>query len=425
MSPYGKRPAIQRAIFNAIAAEYGQSEGLLNAGRTVLNDASLDYNKIREAANSPEDKAALAALKNAKAGEEPTTPAGEAAQARLDAMASPFANGSTEQTDRVAAGLESDEEDALLRLYLSRLQDKNSPGEVTEAEIAAEPRLAEAELVYQKVSAQNSYQKSASEWYAAEYLSALKTKSNLEKKAATDPFDDLGPYRWAQREALKRGGYTKESLLHLQALTTRPELAPYVNPAFTRLRAEGGLEPRTASEAAIQEAFVQSKGKLTIAELDSLLTDKRSEQIASGREAAQGARKGGRDRALMLGEQGGVEPLDTVRAQRAAKAGGRQQARDLKATAREVGNMYTDPAAAEDAKAYLLALRLNKAGTPATPDTGTKIEVAVTEADVTPTAKDAAGANVNRAAAAGKSAAEGPVEEESGLGAAVRGKASK
>jgi hypothetical protein len=405
MSSYSDKPAIQRAIFNAIAAEYGESEGLLNAGRTVLNDASLDYGKIREAAASPEDKAALAALKNAKAGEEPTTPAGKRAQANLDAMASPFANASTEQTNRVAAGID-DTEDELLRLYLGRLQDKDSPGEVTEAEIAADPRLAEAEAVYEKVRAENSYQKSAAEWYSAEYLSSLKTKSNLEKKAATDPFDGLDPYRWSQREALKRGGYTKESLLHLQALTTRPELAPYVNPAFTRLRAEGGLEPRTAAEAAIQEAFVQSKGKLTIAELDSLLANKRSEQIGMGREAAQATRKGARGAALGLAAEEEAKGGDVVKAQRGVKAEGRQKARDLKATARDVGNMYTDPAAADEAKAYLLALRLNKAGTPAAPDTGTKIEVAVTEADVTPTAKDAAGAAANRAAAAAKAAAQ-------------------
>lgn len=406
MSPYGKRPAIQRAIFNAIAAEFGESEGLLNAGRTVLNDASLDYGKIREAANSPADKAALAALENATAGEEPTTPAGKRAQANLDAMASPFANASTEQTNRVAAGLESDKEDELLRLYLSRLQDKETPGEVTEEEIAADPQLAEAEAVYENVRAKNSYLKSAAKWFSAEYLSSLKTKSNLEKKAATDPFDGLDPYRWAQREALKRGGYTKESLLHLQALTTRPELAPYVNPAFTRLRAEGGLEPRTAAEAAIQEAFMQSKGKLTVAELDSLLASKRSEQIGMGREAAQATRKGARGAALGLAAEEEAKGGDVVKAQRGVKAEGRQKGRDLKATARDVGNMYTDPAAAEDAKAYLLALRLNKAGTPATPDTGTKIEVAVTEADVTPTAKDAAGAAANRAAAAAKATAQ-------------------
>ena len=249
--------------------------------------------------------------------------------------------------------------------------------------------------MYEKVRAENSYQKSAAEWYSAEYLSSLKTKSNLEKKAATDPFDGLDPYRWAQREALKRGGYTKESLLHLQTLTTRPELAPYVNPAFTRLRAEGGLEPKSAAEATIRAAF-ESNPKLTIAELDSILEEKRAALTKSGRQLAREVTREG----VTLSP---AEELADVSKGEKARMLAKRERKGARETANE---LYASTEAADEAKAYLLALRLNRAGTPATPDTGTKIEVPVTETDVTPTAKDAAGAAANRAEVAAKGAAQ-------------------
>lgn len=398
-------PAIQRRIANDLASKYGKTAELLAAVQETLGTPGLTFGGIAEQVASKEDTAVIEATKKSGVVAGPKTPAGEAAQARLDAMASPFANASTEQTNRVAAGID-DTEDELLRLYLGRLQDKDSPGEVTEAEIAADPRLAEAEAVYEKVRAENSYQKSAAEWYSAEYLSSLKTKSNLEKKAATDPFDGLDPYRWAQREALKRGGYTKESLLHLQALTTRPELAPYVNPAFTRLRAEGGLDPKSAAEATIKAAF-EANPKLTIAELDAILEKKRADLTKQGRQDARAVMKEARGELTVSGKEmvtlSPAEELAGVSKGEKARMLAKRERKGARETANE---LYASPEAADEAKAYLLALRLNKAGTPAAPDTGTKIEVPVTEADTTTTAKDAAGADVNRAAAAAKATAQ-------------------
>jgi len=308
----------------------------------------------------------------------PPSPETEEAEARLNAMASPFANASTEQTNHVAAGI-TDEQDELLRLYLTRLQDKDSPGEVTPDEIAASPELAAAEEVYNSVVARNSYLKTGAEWFSAEYLTALKTKAMLEKKAEKDPFEGLDPYRWAQKQAFERGGYTKESVLYLRMLSERPDLAPYVTPAFTRLRDDKGMEPKDAAEAVVRAAFEQNP-KLTVAELDAELAKKRAELAKTGRQVAREA---------------GVLTKEGMKERRAA---------------REVGaELYGSPEAAEAAKAYLLALRLNRAGTKATPTTGTEI---VGAAPLTPPVSPqvGAGATVNRAAAKAKDDAQKAAE---------------
>ncbi len=380
----GLRAAEGQGIeFGAVATELNQrvqeiaGQGVTRAGLTA---------KV----GSDEDKAQVASFTGGAAA--PATPTAQAAQARLDALSSPFANASTEQTARVAAGLKSDKEDELLRLYLSRLQDKDTPGVVTPEEFEAEPRLAAAEQVYNDVKARNSYLKSAAEWYSDEYLTALKTKSNLEAQAKkkAEEFRGLDPYRWAQQEALKRGGYTKESLLHLRMLTDRPDLAPYVNPAFTRLRAEGGLAPASAAEATVRAAFEQNPN-LTVAELDGLLREKRAALTKQGRQ---------------VGREAGFLTREAA-----------QERRGARETANE---LYATPEAADAAKAYLLALRLNRAGTPATPDVGTKVEFPVTAADVAPTPVNTVAADAARAAADAKAkaeedaraAAEGPTGEE-------------
>lgn len=366
--------AVAYKVIEGIHAQYPEAAtGLVLATQDKFGKTGLTIEAIKREAATPEAKQAIEGWAASATGA--VTPAEGAAQARLSAMESPFANASTEQTAHVAAGI-SDDEDDLLRLYLERLQDKESPGVVTEAEFEADPQLAQAEQVYNRVKADNSYQKSAAEWFSNEYLTALKTKSTLEAQAKADPFEGLDPYRWAQREALKRGGYTKESLLHLNMLTTRPDVAPYVGPAFTRLRAEGGLEPQSAAEDTIRAAYEQNP-KITLAELDSLLAEKRQALTKQVREASRGE---------------GITFKEGMK----ARKGGREAANEL----------YASPEAAEQAKAYLLALRLNAAGTKAAPDVGTKVEIPVTKADVAPTPQEAAGATVSKAAATAQGTAE-------------------
>lgn len=375
----GQPPAIQRRIYADLAAKYGTSGPLTVALQDALGQPGLQHADILAQVASPEDKAVIEGMKRTGATPGPKTPAGEAAQARLDAMASPFANASTEQTTHIAAGI-TDGEDELLRLYLSRLQDRESPGMVSEAELAANPELVEAEQVYNRVKADNSFQKSAAEWFSSEYLTALNTKARLEKKAEADPFEGLDPYRWAQKQAFERGGYTKESVLYLRMLTERPDLAPYVTPAFDRLRDEKGIEPKDAAEAVVKEAFIQSKGKLTVAELDAELAKKRAELTKTGRQVA-------REEGVTMRE--GMDIRKTTRA-----------------TAKE---LYGSPEAAEAAKAYLLALRLNAAGTKAAPTSGTEI---VAPAPLTPPVPPqvSAGATVNRAESNAKAAAQRAAE---------------
>lgn len=360
-----KNQAAIRKIAVDVWNKYGQSTESLNVVRGALGDPGLTFSKIVEQSATPEDQASI---KSMAGGGGELTPTGKGAKSRLDALSSPFANGSTEQTGHIAAGV-TDEEDELLRLYLERLQDRESPGVISDAEIAATPDLAKAERVYQKVRGENSFQKSAAEWFSAEYLSALKTKSDLEAKAEADPFGGLDPYRWAQREALKRGGYTKESLLHLRMLEDRPDLAPYVAPAFTRLRAEGGLDPQSAAEATVRAAF-EANPKITLAELDAILNEKRAALTQQGRQVAR---------------QPGVGVKEAIK----ERKGAREVANDL----------YASPEAAEQAKAYLLALRLNKAGTPAKPDVGLKVEIPVSKASVAPTPAEVAAATAARAQA--------------------------
>jgi hypothetical protein len=373
-------PAMARRIMaDGLRAAEGQGIGF-GAVATELNQRvqeiagqGVTRADLTAKIGSDEDKTQVASFTGGAAA--PATPASKQAQARLDALSSPFANGSTEQTARVAAGI-TDGEDELLRLYLSRLQDKETPGVVTEAELAANPELADAEAVYNRVRTDNSFQKSSAEWYSAEYLSSLKTKSDLERQAKADPFDGLDPYRWSQREALKRGGYTKESLLHLRMLTDRPDLAPYVNPAFARLRAEGGLDPQSAAEATVRAAFEQNP-KLTLAELDSILNEKRAALTKQGRQ---------------VGREAGALTREAAQERR----GAREAANEL----------YATPEAADEAKAYLLALRLNRSGTPATPTVGTEIVASAGPAAARPTGAEAAGADAERARVAATTKAE-------------------
>lgn len=375
-------PALKRRIVADLAAKYGESTELITAAREALDDSTLSFGTLKEKVASPEDTADIEALKRTGVTPGPKTPAGEAAQARLDAMASPFANASTEQTSHIAAGI-TDGEDELLRLYLSRLQDRESPGMVSEAELAANPELVEAEQVYNRVKGENSFQKSAAEWFSSEYLTALNTKARLEQRAEKDPFEGMDPYRWAQKQAFERGGYTKESVLYLRMLSNRPDLAPYVTPAFDRLRDEKGIEPKDAAEAVVRAAFEQNP-KLTVAELDALLRGKRAELAKTGRQVARDA---------------GVLTKEGMKERRAA---------------REVGSeLYGSPEAAEAAKAYLLALRLNAAGTKASPTAGKEIAAAP---PATPPASpaDTAGAAAAAAAAAAKDAAARSAESAAG-----------
>jgi len=368
-------------ILADLAAKYPDSAtNIQQVGRSITNDPNLTLDGIKEQASSSEANKAAQTWANSTGG---LTPEQSRAQRELDALKSPFANASTEQTGRIAAGLQSDDEDDLLRLYLSKLQDRETPGVVTPEEFASDPDLAKGEEVYNKVKATGGYLKTSAKWFADDYLTALQTKARLEKKAKDDPFDGLDPYRWSQREALKRGGYTKESLLHLKMLTERPDVAPYVGPAFARLRAEGGLEPKSAAEATIRAAFERNQN-LTLAELDAELTKKRQAITSAGRKAGRETEGGGRS----------------------------WEAADLRKEARGAANdLYGGVGPAEEAKAYLLALRLNKAGTPATPDTGTKIETSVTAADVAPTPVEQAGATANKAAVKAEKAAEKSAEK--------------
>lgn len=373
-------PTIQRAMLlkaKEVAEGLGGAKGavidaLQGVAAATFKDPKITFGQMRDLFDGPGDKARLAALMATTAGD--ATPEEKAARDRMNFLTSPYSDGSVDPSGHVAAGIEEADDD-LLRLYLSRLQDKDTPGVVTPEEFEAEPRLADAEQVYNDVKARNSFLKSAAEWYSDEYLSALRTKDRLTKQAAVEPFDGLDPYRWAQREALKRGGYTKESLLHLRMLTDRPDLAPYVNPAFARLRAEGGLAPKTEIEKLVDAAF-KNKSTLTAAELESVLRDKRREERQGGRQAATQA----------TGAEG----------RREARAQGREGARDF----------LGSPENIDAAKTYLLALRLNRAGTPATPDVGTKVEFAVTAADVTPTPASTAAADAAAAAAAARAAAQ-------------------
>lgn len=364
----GLRNAEQQGIkFGSVATEVNQRvQAIAGQGVTRADLAT----KV----GSTEDRAQIGAFTGGATA--PPSPAAQEAQFRLNAMASPFANASTEQTAHIAAGI-SDTDDELLRLYLSRLQDSDTPGVVSEAELAANPALIEAEQVYQRVRADSSYQKSAAEWFSSEYLSALTTKSNLEQQASKDPFGGLDPYRWAQRQAFDRGGYTKESVIYLRMLSERPELAPYVTPAFERLRDPKGIDPQNAAEAVIRAAYEQNP-KLTVAELDTLLADKRAALAKSGRQAAR--------QAGALTEEGRTE-----------RRAGRQVGREL----------YGTPAAADDAKAYLIALRLNASGTQATPTTGKEI---VAPAPPTPPAAPAETASIaaSKAALAARQAAQPP-----------------
>lgn len=391
-----KSDAVKRRIFLA----------LLDAGKkpsiTIAQDAtktpSLSEASLRAKAATPEDQSAYASFAKSGGGGE-DTPEVVAAKRLIDVNKSPYLDGSLETSGHIASGI-TDEQDEVLRLYVESLQDKETPGIVTDEEKAADERLAEGERVWNEVSAAGSGLKTASKWFAADYLAALQTRDQIEKKIKKDPFEGLGAYGWAQREALKRGGYTKESALHLALLEDRPDLAPLVAPAFARLRAEGGLAPKTPAEAIIQEALNQNP-KLTVAELETLLANKRREQIASGRVAGRGARKDARQTAAGIEA---VEGQDKVKAQHEEKAGGRKLSRDLRSTARDAGNSYI-PEDMEEAKAYLFALRLNKAGTPATPDVGTKVEI---PADKNPVSDPAAvaGAEVNAAEAEAKAKAD-------------------
>lgn len=365
----GQKPAVQRKIAVDIAKKYGVNADIMAVAANALGQPSLTWGALQEQAKSAEDRAVLDAMAGDSGTGQPATPEGKKAQANLDALSSPFANGSTEQTDRIASGLDDDRDDELLRLYLSRLQDRESPGVITDDEIVENPDLALGEAIYQDVQSRNSFLKSQAKWFSAEYLAALRTRAQVEKKMAENPFKGLDPYRWAQQEALKRGGYTKESLLHLKMLTERPDVAPYVGPAFTRLRADGGLEPKSGAEATIKAAFDQNPN-LTLAELDALLKEKRQAITSAGRQV-------GRE------TEGGARSWEAADIRKAS----RTSAKDL----------YGTPEAAEEAKAYLLALRLNRAGTPATPDTGSKIEIPVSKADVPPTPDAAAGAAAERA----------------------------
>lgn len=375
-------PTVQRAMLlkaKEAAEGLGGAKGavidaLQGVAADTFGDPNITFGQMKELFDGPGDKARLAALMAATAGD--ATPEEKAARDRMNFLTSPYSDGSVDPSGHVAAGIEEAEDD-LLRLYLSRLQDKDTPGVVTPEEFEAEPRLAAAEQVYNDVKARNSYLKSAAEWYSDEYLSALRTKDRLTKQAAVEPFDGLDPYRWAQKKALERGGYTEESLLELDARINRPDVAPLVRPAFTRLRAEGGLAPKTEIEKLVEAAF-KNKPTLTAAELESVLRDKRREERQGGRQAATQA----------TGAAG----------RREARAQGRESARDF----------LGSPENIEAAKVYLLAMKYAQSGITPDPKAGDEVKTKVSKADLLPTPASTAAADAAAAAAARAAAQAGP-----------------
>lgn len=268
---------------------------------------------VQRQAATAEDKKAVAsyAQSGGKALAE-VTPQEVGDRALLDAARSPYANG---QLDNPL----SSDEDELLQLYLQALQDRDSPGVVTDAEIkdakAAGVDLARGEAIYKQAQASGSYLKSQAEWFAAEYLGAIRTQADLERKIKDGP-TITDPYQEAQRRALKRGGYSEADVVKMQLRGSGIE--KYVDGAYARAR--DGVDPTDDLEKIVRAAWLQSGKRLTVGELEGLLRDKKKDQ---------------------------VQAIRGVTTSAAAKIKGKQQVR----------NLY-DNAGIEDAKTYLLALGL-------------------------------------------------------------------
>ena len=301
------------------AIDLSSKEYIENLNKVVdkafSGDKSQDtYGATKAQAGSKEDKERIATARNTP--EKDLTPEQIFRERRIEEANSEYMSGEQE------SGLVP-EEDELLQLYLSRLRDPESPGEVTQAEIDDDPRLEQAAEVYNKAATTGAYKKSMAEWFSAEYLGALRTQGMLEKEVREGlPYED--PYKEAQRRALKRGGYTPEEIMLMKYRGTPME--GMVRPSYARLRED--MAPRDNMEREVEELYAQTGGKLGISQLEAMLEDKRKEGVMK-------ARKG--------------------------KTEGKEGRKALRGEKRDLATEYSMESI-EAAKTYLVALRLDAAG---------------------------------------------------------------
>ena len=305
--------------------DFGASPASLNNAIQRVAGAGQDLASITARVNSAEGRTGVSSFTSGVA--EP--PQVQEARRIVDASQSPFANGVLEEPGHIASGL-NEEEDDLLRLYLSRLKDEDSPGVVTREEFEeANPGkdFDEAERIYQDVATGGRYLKTSAEWFNDSYLDAVRTKDMLEKKQQTlkDEMQGLSPQEWAARRAYERGGYTAEDIHYLAALRDYPDKAELIRPAYARARE--GLEPKTELEKVIAAAF-ESDPDITLDSLEAEISRKQ-------RQIRQATRAGIRTGAVV------------------DKPGARKEGREA---AREIS--VSDEDALRAAKAYLVALRL-------------------------------------------------------------------
>lgn len=295
-------PALKRKAFVDILESSGLNYKSLapteldRATRAVFDEG---YGSVQTKAASKEDAAARSRAAEFEAPEEPI--AVMRARAEISAAESPFAHG------RMVSGLTPEEEE-LRNLFVNRLRDEESPGTATAAEFESPEQYAKARTAYQKAREEGSYLKSDAEWFASDYLSAVQTEGELKRRrdeglAYTDPFEE------AQRRARERGGYTIEDLYELKYYGD-PKAAR-VRPAFSRARAEGGIEPQTEMEKVVGELYEQSKAAgrpLSDDDLFTLLKEKQRGERKVGRAERRVARRTD-------------EPIDreAVRAERGAR----------------------------------------------------------------------------------------------------------
>jgi hypothetical protein len=301
--------AIQRQIFlDMTAAGRGPSLSVL---QDATGETGLTINSVKKQAASPEDVKSRQAFKEGGGGK--LSPAAEDAQLMIDAQKSAYMDGSLENLGHVASGLTKDQDD-ILRLYLQRLQDNESPGVVTPEEIKDEPRLAKGEAIWNEVAASGSGLKTSSKWFQLDYLQALQTRDQIVKKIEKDPFQGLSPQEWAAREAFDRGGYTAEEVHYLDALANNPKRAELVRPAYKRARE--GLEPKTELEKVIAAAY-EMDPDLSVDEIESYVDKVQRMQRKGGRivARAEGGEQGKATRKAAREAARGIETDDLQAAQ--------------------------------------------------------------------------------------------------------------
>jgi hypothetical protein len=306
--------AIKRQIFVAIDDKYG-SKPSTKPSLSILQDATktsgLTFDGVREQAASPEDAKARETF--AAGGGGKLSPQAEEDQLMIDAQKSAYMDGSLENLGHVASGLTKDQ-DEILRLYLERLQDKESPGVVTPEEIKAEPRLAGGEAIWNEVAAAGSGLKTSAKFFQLDFLQALQTRDQIVKRIEKDPFEGLSPQEWAAREAFDRGGYTAEEVHYLDALANNPKRAELVRPAYKRARE--GLEPKTELEKVIAAAY-EMNPDLSVDEIESYVDKIQRLQRKGGRivARAEGGEQGKATRKAARESAQGIETDDLQAAQ--------------------------------------------------------------------------------------------------------------